>query len=158
MIMFGLNILDTLFVVGAFLVQIVLIVHFALRRLRFDFAIRYGWSVYALGLPLAGVSVLLLLGGRSWSLWLGGFLYLAWALFGYVVEYVRKIEWRAPIRGAIFGPYILLYLATIMFYWFPLALIAKPLWYAYAVLFVASTILNVTSHNAPGPKEDGTLE
>jgi hypothetical protein len=124
-------------------------VHFALRRWRFEFALSYGWIVYALGIPLAGVSVLLLLGGKTWSMWLGGFLYLAWAIFGYVVEYVKKVEWRNSIRAGILVPYILLYLATIMFYWFPLALIAKPLWYAYAVLFVASTILNVTSHKVP---------
>ena len=150
--MFTFDNLDPLFVICAFLIQVVLILHFALRKWRFDFAVRYGWLVYALGLPLAGVSVLLLLGGKTWSLWLGGFLYLIWAIFGYIVEYVRKIEWRTPIRGAIFGPYILLYLAMLMFYWFPLALIAKPLWYAYALLFVASTLLNVTSHKAAGPK------
>jgi hypothetical protein len=39
-----------------------------------------------------------------------------------------------------------LYLASVLLYWFPLALVSKPLWYGYAVLFVASTILNVTSH------------
>jgi hypothetical protein len=155
--MLGFDLLDTLFVAGAFLIQIVLIIHFALRRWRFDFAIRNGWIVYALGIPLAGVSVLELLGGRSWSLWLGGFLYLAWAIFGYVAEYVRKIEWRAPIRGAIFGPYLLLYLGMLMFYWFPLALIAKPLWYAYAVLFVVSTFLNVSSHKGSTPQREGTI-
>ena len=37
---------------------------------------------------------------------IGGFLYLAWAIFGYVVEYRKGIEWRAPIRWSIFGPYI----------------------------------------------------
>jgi hypothetical protein len=47
---------------------------------------------------------------------------------------------------ALFGPYIVLYLATVMFYWWPLALIYKPLWYAYAILFIVSTILNITSH------------
>ena len=35
---------------------------------------------------------------------------------------------------------------TCMFYWFPLALVSKPLWYVYAVLFIVSTLLNVTSH------------
>ena len=85
---------------------------------------------------------------EAWSFWLGGFLYLAWGIFGYVVEYLKKIEWRSPIRWSIFGPYVLLYLSTCMFFWFPLALIWKPLWYLYAVLFIVSTILNVTSHQA----------
>jgi hypothetical protein len=35
-----------------------------------------------------------------------------------------------------------------MFYWFPLALVYKPLWYGYAILFVISTLLNITSHKA----------
>jgi hypothetical protein len=63
-----------------------------------------------------------------------------------MVEYVGEIEWRNPIRWPVFGPYVFLYLATVMFYWWPLALVSKPLWYVYAVLFSASTILNVTSH------------
>jgi hypothetical protein len=62
------------------------------------------------------------------------------------VEYWKEIEWRNPIRWPIFGPYVLFYLATPLFYWFPLALLAKPLWYAYGALFVVSTVLNVTSH------------
>jgi hypothetical protein len=34
-----------------------------------------------------------------------------------------------------------------MFYWWPLVNIDKPLWYIYVVLFLASTILYVTSHS-----------
>ncbi len=144
--MLGLDNLEFLFAVTAFLFQIVLIVHFALRKWRFETALRYGWIVYALSVPAATVSAWLLVGSRTWSLWLGGFIYLAWAILGYRVEYTKAIEWRDPIRWSIFGPYVLLYLATVMFYWFPLALVSKPLWYAYAALFVVSTILNVTSH------------
>lgn len=144
--MLNLDSLDTLYVVTALVFQVVLVIHFALRKWRFHLAMRYGPLVYALGIPAAVVSVLLLLGGKSWSLWLGGFIYLIWALFGYTVEYIKGIEWRSPIRWAIFGPYILLYLATAMFYWWPLALVSKPLWYVCAALFVASTILNATSH------------
>jgi len=99
-----------------------------------------------LSIPAAALSALLLLGGMAWSLWLGGFLYLIWATYGFAVEYVKRIEWRNPIRWSIYGSYVFLYLATILFYWFPLGLISKPLWYAYAVLFIISTILNVTSH------------
>jgi hypothetical protein len=62
--MSALDDLDTLFVVTAFLFQIILIVHFALRKGRFGLAMRYGPIVYALGIPAAVVSVLLLLGGK----------------------------------------------------------------------------------------------
>ena len=145
--MLGLDSLESLFAVSAFLFQFVLILHFALRKWHFYLAMRFGWIVYALSVPAATVSLLLLLGGKPWSLWLGGFIYLIWAMFGYAVEYVKDIQWRNPVRWSIFAPYVFLYLATVMFYWWPLALISRPLWVVYTVLFVISTILNVTSHN-----------
>ncbi|MBN1260671.1 MAG: hypothetical protein JXB35_08325 [Anaerolineae bacterium] len=145
--MLGLGRLEFLFTITAFTFQIVLIVHFALRKWAFQAYIkRYGWLVYALSIPAALVSVLLLAGGMTWSLWLGGFIFLVWATFGYVVEYVRGIEWRNARRWPIFAIYVILYLATVMFYWWPLALVWRPLWYVYAVLFIISTVLNVTSH------------
>ncbi len=137
---------DTLFICAAFLFQVVLIIHFALRKWKFDIALRYGPIVYALGIPAAILSLLLVLVGKPWFLWMSGFLYLIWGIFGYVVEYIRHIQWRNPIQWIVLIPYIAVYLATIMFYWFPLALFFKLLWYIYAVLFLASTVLNVTSH------------
>jgi hypothetical protein len=144
--MLGLDSVASLFVAWAFLFQIALIVHFALRRWRFPVAMRYGPLVYALGIPAAAVSILLLLDGKAWFLWIGGFLCLAWGAFGYWVEYIKQIQWRNPIYWPIFVPYISLYLATIMFYWWPLGLINRALWYAYAVLFIISAVLNATSH------------
>ncbi|MEN6436527.1 MAG: hypothetical protein ABFD58_12020 [Anaerolineaceae bacterium] len=137
---------DILFICSAFLFQIVLIIHFALRKWKFDIAVRYGPLVYALGIPAAIVSLLLILAGKPWSFWLSGFLYPLWGIYGYVVEYVRRIQWRNPARWSVLIPYLCLYLATILFYWFPLALLYKPLWYMYGVLFLASTALNLTSH------------
>jgi hypothetical protein len=134
------------YIFTAFLFHLILLIHFALRKWRFDFALRYGWIVYALSLPAAGVSLWLMMRGKPWWSWLGGWLYLVWGIFGYVVEYRKKIEWRAPILWPVFGPYITLYLATVMFYWWPLALIWKPLWYGGTVLFCVSTFLNITSH------------
>ncbi len=135
-----------LFVLSAFLLQLILLAHFALRKWRFDLAMRYGPVVYALSLPAAILSLFLLGGGKQWSFWLAGFIFLAWALYGYIIEYVLRIEWRSSWRWPILVPYVTLYLATVMLYWWPLALIYKPLWYVYAVLFLASTYLNVTSH------------
>lgn len=146
--MFGLDSLETLFVVTASLFHLALIVHFALRKWRFDLAIRYGWLIYALSIPAMIVSDVLILGGKSWSLWLGGYLYPIWAICGYYIDYVRKIEWRTPIRWSLAGPYLCLYLATVMFYWWPVGLIYRPLWYVFAALFVTSTALNLTSHRS----------
>jgi len=144
---FGLEGLDLLFVVWAFLFQIVHIVHFALRKRFFEsYTIKIGWVVYALSIPSVVISIVLLLGGKSWSFWLGGFLFLAFAAYGYRVDYVKRIPWRKPPLPRIMFPYVTLYLTTVMFYWWPLALLSRPLWIAFAVLFVIGTILNITSH------------
>ena len=138
---------DKLFVVWAFLFQVVLIVHFTLRKPFFgSYTLRFGWIIYALCIPAVVISVILLLGGKSWSFWLGGFLFLLYAAFGYWVDYVMKVPWRNPLRLSIMFPYVLLYLGTVMFYWWPLGLLSRPLWFVFAILFVIGTILNVTSH------------
>jgi len=139
--------LDRLFVVWAFLLQIALVVHFALRKRFFEsYTMKFGWIVYALCIPAVVISVFLLLGGKRWSFWLGGFLFLLFAAFGYWVDYVVRIQWRNPLRLSIMFPYVFLYLSTIMFYWWPLGLFSRPLWFAFAILFVIGTTLNVISH------------
>jgi hypothetical protein len=140
---------ETLFVVWSFIFILILITHFALRKWAFSTAIQFGWIVYALGLVSAVISVLILRGDKAWFFWLGGFLCLVWVVFGFIVEYVLHIEWRQPIRWPIFIPYITLYLATLMFYWWPLMRIWKPFWFMYTVLFIIATYLNATSHQAP---------
>ena len=145
--MFGLDKRDTLFVVWAFTFQIVLIIHFAVRKPFFEsYTEKFGWIVYALSIPAVVISIILLLGGKSWSFWLGGFLFLIYAAYGYYIDYVKQIPWRNPLVLSIMFPYVTLYLSTVMLYWWPLALISRPLWYVYAVLFIISTILNITSH------------
>lgn len=139
--------LDRLFIVWAFTFQIVLIVHFALRKPFFDsYTVKYGWIVYALCIPAVIISLLLMRGGKSWSFWLGGFLFALYAAYGIWIDYVLKIQFRNPLRLSVAIPYVLLYLSTVMFYWWPLGQLSRPLWFAYAILFVIATILNITSH------------
>jgi len=137
---------DRLFVFAAFLIQVVLVIFFALRTWNLTAALRVGWIVYALAIPAVAVSILLMRAGRPWFAWLAGFLYGAWAVFGYLVDVARPLEWRSPILWPVFLPYVLLYLSSLMFYWWPLATIRRPLWFVYAVLFLVSTVLNVSSH------------
>jgi len=145
--MAGFDNLDILFAVWAFFFQIVHIVHFAVRKRFFaSYTMKAGWIVYALSIPAVVISIVLLLGGKTWSFWLGGFLFLMYAAYGYRVDFVKKIQWRNPLRLSIMFPYVSLYLGTVMFYWWPLGLLSRPLWVAFAVLFVIGTILNVTSH------------
>ena len=145
--MFGLDNLDTLFVVWAFFFQIVLIMHFAVRKKYFEsYTKKYGWLVYALCFPAALISIILLLGGKTLSFWLGGFLFLIYAAYGYWIDYIKQIPWRNPLRKDIMFPYVTLYLTTVMFYWWPLGMLSRPLWFVFAVLFVIGSILNITSH------------
>ena len=139
--------LDKLFIVWAFFFQIVLIVHFAIRKPFFEsYTIKFGWIVYALCIPAVVISIILLRGGKSWSFWLGGFLFLLYAAFGYWIDYVVKIQFRNPLRLSIAIPYVFLYLSTVMFYWWPLGILSRPLWFVFAILFVIGTFLNITSH------------
>ena len=145
--MFGLKKLDSLFVVWAFFFQIALIIHFAVRKRFFEtYTLKYGWIVYALCIPAVIISLILLRAGKPWYFWLGGFLCLLFAIYGYYVDYIQQISWRNPVVPGIMIPYVTLYLSTIMFYWWPLMRINRTLWVVYTGLYVISTILNITSH------------
>lgn len=135
--------------VPAVLFHLVLLAHFGVRRWAFDTALRWGWIVYALSIPAAAVSILLILEGVWWAYWAGGAIYLVWAVLGYVVEYVLGIEWRHPVRWPIFAPYVTLYLGASMFYWWPVGLLSRRLCFVLGALFMVSAALNVTSHRRP---------
>jgi hypothetical protein len=137
---------DRLFVFTAFFIQFALLVYFAIRKWNFDLALQWGWLIYALALPAIIVSLVLLTAGKPWYLWFAGFLYTVFAVFGFIVDIARPVPWRSPVYLPVFMPYVLLYMASLMFYWWPLGTIKRPLWFIYAAMFVASTILNITSH------------
>jgi hypothetical protein len=137
---------ELLFAGWAFLFGLILVFFFALRKWKFQTTVRYGWVMYAFSIPAALISMVLLVRGMDESFWLAGFLCLAWGIFGYTIEYIKEIRWRNPVRWSILLPYVLLYLGTIMFYWWPLGLISRQLWFAYAVLVMISTTLNIISH------------
>ena len=139
--------LTRLFVLWAFFLIIVLGIHFAIRKpLMESYTKKFGWVVYALCIPAAIISVILLLGGKDWTLWLGGILFVIYAAFGFWVDFIAKIQFRKPLRLSIVIPYVLLYLAMLMFYWWPLWPISRSLWLIYTILYVIVTILNIRSH------------
>ena len=144
--MSGIDKFDWLFIFWAFVVQISLVVLFAIRKINLDFILQHGWILYLLSIPAVIVSIMMLRNGKAWSFWIGGFIFLEWAIFGFMIEYQLGIKWRSPVVWSILVPYVLLYLGTIMFYWFPLGMLSRPLWYIYAIIFAISTYLNVTSH------------
>lgn len=135
-----------LYVTTSFGLQVALIVFFAARKWAFAAMMQHGWIVYALGVVAIAVSVVLYLRGAEWYFWIAGVLYLAWAVFGYTVDIGLKLTWRDPVNWAVLIPYIGLYLAMQMFYWWPLMRIQKSLWVVYTVLFIINTGLNFASH------------
>ena len=51
--------LDMLFVIWAFFFQIVLIVHFTVRKRFYEsYTLKFGWLAYALSIPAAAVSII----------------------------------------------------------------------------------------------------
>ena len=138
---------DKLYVIWAFTFQIILIVHFAIRKpLLESYTLKYGWLVYALCIPAVIISIILMRAGKSWHFWLGGFLFLVYAIFGYYIDYVAQISFRNPFQASVAIPYVILYLATVMFYWWPLWPLSKLLWGGYTILYIIATVLNIKSH------------
>jgi len=142
----GLDKFDKLFVGWSLFFQVALITLFAVRKINLDLIYRYGWIFYALSIPAVIISIWFLRGGKPVSIWLAGFTFLIWAIVGFVVEYIMGINWRDPILWPVFVPYVFLYLTTVMFYWWPVAQLVRPLWFLYAVFFALGTYLNISSH------------
>lgn len=139
--------LDKLYIIWAFTFQIILILHFAFREPFFEtYTQKYGWLVYALCIPAVIISLILMKGGKSWHFWLGGFLFLVFAIYGYYVDYVAQIQFRSPFQAAVGIPYVLLYLGTLMFFWWPLWPLSRLLWGGYTILYAISMVLNIRSH------------
>jgi hypothetical protein len=106
----------------------------------------YGWLIYALAIPAAVISILLMINGKDWTIWIGGFIFVLFAIYGFLVDYIFGVPFRAPFQAAIGIPYIILYLATVMFYWWPMWSMSRLLWSGYAILYIIATILNIRSH------------
>ncbi len=134
------------FIAAALGIQAVLAIFFALRKWDFPFATQVGWIVYALAVPAVALSVALVRRREPWYLVPAGFLYGVWAAFGCTVDIVHRVEWRSPILASVFVPYVTLYIAAQMFYWWPLLKIHRPSWFVFAVLYAVSTFLNMSSH------------
>ncbi len=137
---------ERLFIAASVTIQIALALFFAMRKWSFPTAMQIGWVVYALAIPAVAVSIVLLKERKPWYLWIAGFLFALWSVFGTVVDIVHPVSWRSPILWSIFIPYVLLYTVSQMFYWWPLLRLHRPSWFIWGALYGVSTFLNLTSH------------
>jgi D-alanyl-D-alanine carboxypeptidase len=134
------------FVLFGFLVQVLLVADFAARRWRPTLERRYGWVIYTLGIPAAGLALYLWLDGAAWYQPLAFGLFGLWALFGAWVDYLRPVAWRTPPRWPVFLPYVGLFVTSLFAFWIPLWYVGLPVWLAFGALYAVHTGLNIASH------------
>ena len=145
------TIFETTFTAFAFLSQILLISNFAAFRWKPRLQQQWGWIIYAAALIALPLGILFWVNGQAWYWWLAFMLYTIWAVFGFVVDILRPINWRIPIRWPIFLPYLILYIATQFAFWIPLWFVWPGFWILYAVLYIFNTVLNISTHSRPDP-------
>lgn len=148
--MFAQSVPQILFVAFAFISQALLISNFAAYKWKPDVQKKWGWLVYAFGWLALPLGILFLASRQPWYYWLACGLFAAWAIFGYVVDILRPINWRDPVRWQIFVPYLSLYISAQFAFWIPLWFIWPGYWIVYAVLYTISTMLNISNHSRSG--------
>jgi hypothetical protein len=136
-----------LFTSFAIVAQCLLVAYFLDRRLKTGAADRYGWIVYAMGVPGLLLAVLFIVDGDTQRWWLGPLLFAIWSAYGFAVDNVLKRPWRGPvINWPVFIVYVALYTAAQVMLWIPLWFVHPVVWGVYAVLFGVSTGLNILGH------------
>lgn len=70
----------------------------------------FGWSAVALGLPVAAVAVLNLIGGREWWTVVLPALYVAFALLELLLDGILKYDFRS---SRLLGPYLLVFYVSL---------------------------------------------
>ena len=136
------------FVAFGLLSQVGLLLYFAARRWRPDLERRWGWVIYALGLPAAGVALLGSVTGARPEHVLAFGLFAAWTAFGALVDLRLRIEWRNPVRPGIFAAYVGLFTLAQFAFWVPLWWIGRELWLFFAAVYAVQTTVNVLGHRA----------
>ncbi len=137
-----------MFVAFGLLSQVGLLLYFAARRWRPILERRWGWLMYAFGLPAAGIALLGIATSARPEQVLAFGLFAVWAAFGVLIDLRLGIKWRNPVRPGICATYIGLFTAAQFAFWIPLWWIGRELWLAFAVVFAVQTTVNVLGHRA----------
>ena len=139
--------LQVTFAAFGILMMTMLFGNFVARNWKPELELRYGWVIYAMGIPgLVLAGLYLLAEGMSVFFPAASLVFTAWALFGFVVDRVAKVQWRRPTVPQIFVPYVTLYVAWQVLYWIPMWSIGRVYWVVYTLLFSAATCLNLRAH------------
>lgn len=107
---------------------------------------RFGWIIYAVGIPAFIMAVMFIINGEVWYFILPLLIYCCWALFAAIVDIWKPVQWREPKYLPIFIPYVVLFIITMTGLWVPLWFINPVLWIVFATLYVCLMILVFISH------------
>ena len=88
-----------------------------------------GYVIIALAVPAAVALVAFLLAGAGWLYWAGPAVYLAFVVFEVIVDYVRPVEFRSPMRKSILVPYLVLFFGAILLMGLPMFYLDRRLWF-----------------------------
>ncbi|MGD2166443.1 MAG: hypothetical protein PVH50_13045 [Anaerolineae bacterium] len=89
---------------------------------------RIGRVIIALGVPAAVALFAFLRAQAGWLLWAGPAAYLTFIALLLVVDYVRAIEFRSPIRLEILVPYLVFFFVSILLMGLPMFWASRQLW------------------------------
>lgn len=87
-----------------------------------------GYGIMALAVPATIAIVGFGLAGAGWLAWIGPSVFLAFLAVLLVVDYLRPVEFREPVRGGVLVPYLVLFYGAIGVMGFPMFLLDRRLW------------------------------
>lgn len=87
-----------------------------------------GYGIIALAVPAAVAMVAFIRAGSGIRYWIGPAVYLVFVAFMLVVEDIRPVEFRDPVRPAILVPYLVLFFGAILLMGAPMFRLDRRLW------------------------------
>ncbi|MFX1418166.1 MAG: hypothetical protein ACFE9N_04505 [Promethearchaeota archaeon] len=70
-----------------------------------------------LSIPTIIITIINIIFQREWWFWIFPLLFLIFIIFEFIIDYVKKIEFRNPRNKKILVPYLILYYISIILMW-----------------------------------------
>jgi hypothetical protein len=100
-----------------------------------------GFVILLLAIPAAIALIAFIHERANWIHWIGPIIYLVFIVLLLVVDYIRPVEFRSPMRPEILVPFLVLFFGGILFMGVPMFRINRPLWLVTA----ATTVFHLIS-------------
>ena len=102
-----------------------------------------GYIMIALAVPATLALVAFGRARAGWLHWVGPAVYIAFVALMVVVDYIRPVEFRSPVRFGILVPYLLFFFGAVLLMGLPMFRLNRNLW----LVTVATTVLLMGSMN-----------